>query len=82
MAYLRLTDPVFDRALSLREAYAIMERFLAEYHARGESSTVELLTDVGIVADGTPGDPAQIYDFLRVAGDVLADPALSDAGAA
>ena len=73
MAYLTIHDEIFERKLTLREAYAVLEQFVSEYNARGESSTVALLTDLSIGTDGTSGDPAQVYDFLRVAGAVLAD---------
>ena len=80
MAYLRLADPIFDRSLSLRDAYILMQEFIVQYNARGESSTVALMTDVGTTGHGTPSDPAQIYDFLRVAGSVLRDEALTTKG--
>ncbi len=80
MGYAGLNDRAFDRALSLREAYTIMERFIVHYNARGESTTVALVSDVGTSSDWTPSHPAQIYDFLRVAGAVLSDESLTRAG--
>jgi hypothetical protein len=71
MAYLKISDPVFDQQVTLRQAYDILYRFLVAYHGRGESSTVALLTDVGIAGNGTSGDPSQIYDFVRLAEQVL-----------
>ncbi|OHB77335.1 MAG: hypothetical protein A2Z34_10970 [Planctomycetes bacterium RBG_16_59_8] len=79
MRHLQIHDPLFDRTLTPRDTYTILERFVSQYNARGESSTVALLTDVAICIDGTSGDPAQIYDFVRVAGDILDDERLRDA---
>ncbi len=76
MGYLRLDDPIFDRQVSLRDAYKILEAFVVQYNERGESSTVSLMSDMGILADGTPSDPAQIRDFVRVAADLLGDDVL------
>lgn len=73
MHYLRLDDPIFDRKISLREAYAILEAFVAQYNARGESSTASLMTDIGVSGGGTSSDPAQIDDFAKVAGTILGD---------
>lgn len=76
MGYLRLDDPVFDRQVSLRDAYKILEAFVVQYNERGESSTVSLMSDIGVSADGTASDPAQIRDFVRVAADLLGDDVL------
>ena len=73
MAYLRLDDEIFDQKISLREAYAILEAFVVQYNARGAGSTASLMADIGVSAGGTPSDPAQIYDFVRLAGIVLRD---------
>jgi hypothetical protein len=75
MQYLRLDSQLFDRQVTLRDAYRILEAFVVQYNARGESSTVALMADIGIPGDGTPSDPGQIYDFARVAGTVLRDEA-------
>ena len=79
MQYLRLDSQLFDRQVTLRDAYKILEAFVVQYNARGESSTVALMTDIGVAGDGAPSDPAQIYDFARVAGKILRDEALLDA---
>ncbi len=76
MERLRLSGPVFDRKVTLREAYQILEAFVVQYNERRESSTVALMTDIGVVGDGETSDPAQIYDFARVAGTLLRDEAL------
>ena len=66
-------DPEFERTLTLAEAYKILFRFIEQYHARGESSTTDLLTDLSldVWAGGGSADPAQLEDFLRVANEVL-----------
>jgi hypothetical protein len=69
--YPSLNDPAFQRQLSLKDAYRILEAFVIQYHARGESSTVDLMTDVGVLPDGTSTDPAQVADFLQVAERLL-----------
>lgn len=73
MAYLSVQHEAFERRITLRQAYELMYRFVVEYNGRGESSTVALLADIGVGDDGSSGDPAQVYDFLRLAGEVLDD---------
>jgi len=77
--HLSVNDQLFDRAITLRQGCELLVRFVAQYHARGESSTLHLLTDAGIAPDGTTCDPAQIYDFTRVAGELLDDQQLRSA---
>jgi hypothetical protein len=79
MPYVNLNSEIFDRPITLRQGYQIMAAFIAQYHARGESSTVALVADTGIGPSGETCDPAQIYDYLRVAGDLLGDVGLRDA---
>lgn len=79
MARLSLQNEVFDRTLTLRQSFELLLEFVQQYHARGESSTLNLLVDAGICSDGTTCDPAQIYDYLRVAGRVLDDDRLEEA---
>ncbi len=69
--YTTIKDATFQRTVSLADAYMILERFVAQYNTRGERSTVEFLTDVGLSPDGTSADPAQIYDLLNCANEVL-----------
>lgn len=69
--YVSVNDPEFQTRVSLAEAYRVLEKFVAQYNARGESSTVSLMTDVGLLPDGTTADPAQLSDFLKCADDVL-----------
>jgi hypothetical protein len=67
----------FDRALTLREAYRVMERFLERHHGRGPTSTTELLAYAGLSRGGVSGDPAALSDFLAAADYVLGRPANS-----
>ena len=54
MAYLKISDRVFDKTITLRNAFEILSRFVEQYHARGESSTGSLLADLSLGTDGTP----------------------------
>ena len=69
--YLNINDPLLSRTLSLADAYRILERFIVQYNDRGESDTVSLLTDVGLLPDGTTCDPVQLHDFLLCASEIL-----------
>ena len=64
-------DPRFQRTITLADAYRILERFVIQYNDRGETTTVSLMSDIGIVTDGSSSDPAQVDDFLNVVGEVL-----------
>lgn len=79
MGYLSVNDAVFDRGITLRESLQIFVQFVEQYNARGESSTVALMTDIGIGPGGETCDPAQLYDYLGTAGEVLGDDALTQA---
>lgn len=65
--------PEFQRTLTLVDAYQILYRFIEQYHARGESSTAELLADLSLDVweDGGSTDPVQLKDFLEVANEIL-----------
>ncbi|RYD94473.1 MAG: hypothetical protein EOP50_09455 [Sphingobacteriales bacterium] len=69
----KLGDPEFQQTLTLAEAYQLLYKFVEQYNARGESSTLDLLTDLSLDfwADGSSTDPAQLDDFLAVAEEVL-----------
>jgi hypothetical protein len=71
MGYLSLNDGAFAERVTLAEAYQILETFIAQYNARGESSTVALLTDIGIVSGRQSADPAQLGDFLDCARKII-----------
>lgn len=71
-----LQDPEFQRLLTLGDAYCLLYRFVEQYNARGESSTLDLLTDLSLEMwqDGGSTDPAQMDDFLEVARALLGPP--------
>ena len=71
-----LNNPEFSRILTLSDSYKILYQFIEQYHARGESSTIDLLADLSLKvwADGGSADPAQLDDFLDVANKVLGTP--------
>ena len=72
MPYATINDVLFDREITLRDAYRIMERFLSNYLSRGDAAASDLLrTYAGEVSTGQSTDPAALYDFLAVAADVL-----------
>ncbi len=68
-----LQYPEFQRLLTLGDAYQLLYRFVEQYNARGESSTLDLLTDLALDVwqDGGSTDPAQMDDFLEVANALL-----------
>ena len=73
--HVTINDGAFDRLVTLRDAYRIMERFVEAHIARGELTTVELLAYFGLAAGGVGGDPAALHDYLDAAAAVLGPPA-------
>ena len=69
--YISINDPAFDRPVSLRDAYRIMEHFVLAHIARGEVETGTFHAYFGLEADGRGGDPAALYDYLESAAAVL-----------
>jgi hypothetical protein len=66
-----IDDPAFDRVVTLREAYRVMERFVADHLDRGEVPTAVLLAYLGLSPDRRSGDPAALPDYLAAAAAVL-----------
>ena len=67
-----LSDPGFERTVTLREAYRIVERFVSDYHARGNTPVSDFLfAYLAVGADGRTTDPAAAEDFLLAAKNVL-----------
>jgi hypothetical protein len=67
-----LNDSGFERTVTLRDAYRIMERFLVDYHARGDTLVSEfLLAYATVLQNGLTTDPAAADDFLKAARAVL-----------
>ena len=72
MSYLAVTDAKFDRAVSLRDAYRFMERFVSHYLERGDSLVSDFLhAYAGELINGQTTDPAVSYDLLAAAEKVL-----------
>lgn len=68
MSYLTLNDPSFDKEVSLRDAYRIMDRFIHQFQMGGEKSMADLIVYMGLAPDGSTGDPEALRNFLRCAG--------------
>jgi len=72
MKYLAVTNPQFDRMVTLRDAYRIMEKFTANYLARGDALISDFLhAYAGEVISGQTTDPAAANDFVAAANQVL-----------
>jgi hypothetical protein len=69
--YVSIDDPAFDREVTLREAYLILEHFVSAHFQRGELGTGDLLSYFALTADRRGGDPAALYDFLDSVAAVL-----------
>jgi len=72
MGYLTINDAQFNQALTLREAYRIMERFASDYLKRGDTSISDFLhVYAAEVGAGQTTDPAAVTDFLSAANSIL-----------
>ena len=72
MTPLKLTDPAFDRTITLRDAYRIMEKFAEDYLSRGDTAISDFLfVYAGEVIDTATTAPAAAQDFLDAAEFVL-----------
>jgi hypothetical protein len=72
MSYLAITDAKFDRAVSLRDAYRLIERFVSDYLERGDTLVSDFLhAYAGEWINGQTTDPAASYDLLAAAEKVL-----------
>lgn len=75
MPYATVNDTLFDRQITLRDAYRIMERFVSSYLSRGDTSVSDFLhVYAGEVATGQSTDPSALFDFLTAAQRVLDSP--------
>jgi hypothetical protein len=74
MSYPTINDPAFDREITLRDAYRIMECFVEAHVKRGVSDTVSFLSYMGIARDGMTGDPAAFDDYFQAVNSVVANP--------
>jgi hypothetical protein len=64
----------FDQIITLRDSYRVMERFLKDYLARGDTAVSDLLYVYGglTATDETP-DPAALGDYLASARTTLGE---------
>jgi hypothetical protein len=74
MRDINLDGAGFEQTVTLRDAYRIMERFVNDYRARGDTSVSDfLLAYLSVGRDGRTTDPAAADDFLRAAAAILGD---------
>jgi len=67
-----LNDPGFERTVTLRDAYRIMERFLGDYLARGDTPVSDFLfVYATVLQNGLTTDPAAADDFRKAARAIL-----------
>jgi hypothetical protein len=72
MPYATMNDTLFDRQITLRDAYRVMERFVSSYLSRGDTSVSDFLhVYAAEVATGQSTDPTALFDFLTAAQRVL-----------
>jgi len=68
MPYTTLQDDAFNREITLRDAYRVMERFVADYLSRGDTPVMDFLHSyASMVSTGQTTDPAALNDFLAAA---------------
>ncbi len=68
----RLIDPAFEQTITLRDAYRIMEKFVDNYRARGDTLVSDFLfVYATVLQNGLTTDPAAAGDFLEAARGVL-----------
>lgn len=66
-----VNDIEFQEKVTLKQAYQIMEKFLLQFHERGELTTGDLIDFIGLLEDGSSADPAQLNDYIKVTNEVL-----------
>jgi hypothetical protein len=69
--YKSVDDSEFERLVTLRDAYKVMERFVVDYYSRGETPIMDFLTYLHLGMTVRSADPAAVDDFLNAAGKVL-----------
>ena len=62
---LTLGSDEFQRKVSLREAYLIMEELVTDYYKRGDTSVFDFLCYLGVTISEESGDPAAFEDFFN-----------------
>ena len=66
-----ISDPVFDQAMTLRQSFHVLSKFLEQFNVRGPQETDLLASWLELQQDGGTEDPAQLDDFLECARAVL-----------
>jgi len=66
-----ISDPAFDQAMTLRQSFHVLSKFLEQFNARGPQETDSLASWLELQQDGGTADPAQLDDFLECARAVL-----------
>jgi len=66
-----IDDSEFDQNLTLRQAFHVLQEFLAQFNTRGSQETDLLAGWLELEPDGGTFDPAQLNDFLASARAVL-----------
>jgi hypothetical protein len=69
--YITVDDLAFERRISLRDAYLVMQHFISAHVERGEVRTGDLLAYFALATDRRGGDPAALYDYLEAVAAVL-----------
>jgi hypothetical protein len=79
MPYAALNDPGFNRQITIRDSYKIMERFIAGYISRGDTPISDFLYSyAGSTSSGQTTDPAALDDYMAAAIAVLNEPQRSN----
>jgi hypothetical protein len=66
-----IRDTVFDQAITLRQSFHVLSKFLEQFNARGSQETDLLASWLELQQDGGTADPAQLDDFLECVRAVL-----------
>ena len=66
-----ISDPAFDKQLSLRQSFHVLVAFLEQFNSRSPQPTDDLISWLSLEYDGCTSDPAQLDDFLQSANSVL-----------
>ncbi|GAA0887160.1 hypothetical protein [Rhodanobacter soli] len=66
-----ISDPAFDQAITLRQSFRVLSKFLEQFNTRGSQETDLLASWLELQQDGGTADLAQLDDFLECARAVL-----------
>ena len=73
--HISIHNSEFDRTVTLRDAYYVMEQFVEMYYHRGETDLASFISYSCLDLKGTAGDPAALPDFLNAVAETLDLPA-------